>query len=87
MIHVVLQIVLNLIGSFESGAESEMECVHDDPTWESSVEGLEILRPFVPLVLDYLSGAIKKKQLKQGDIDRNSSIQIEFEVLSRYQCG
>ena len=87
VIQVVLQIVLDLIGSFESGAESEMECVHDDPTWESSVEGLEILRPFIPLVLDYLSGAIKRKQLKQGDVDRNGSIQLEFEVLSRYQRG
>lgn len=88
VVNVILQITLNLTGDAfvtrqegeecgEEFEEGEMEVDSVKESHKPCAESLELIKPFVPSLLKYLSGAIRRSSTKD-------CLQLEFDVLSRF---
>ena len=88
--HTILELTLNLIKGEEEEEEFEndnedgfVNHTEDDsfPLEDSPPLGLELVKHFVPILLQYLSSVIKNKIKHQNKAEEN--LQLEFDVLSR----
>ena len=78
----ILELTLNLIKPLKEDTSEEQEI--DEEEEEVIMEmsepfefGLDLLRPFMPTLLSYLSSVIRDKKYKEG------KVQLEFNLLSR----
>ena len=89
--HTILELTLNLIKGEEE--EEEFENDNEDgfvnhtvddciPLEDPSPLGLELVKHFVPILLQYLSSVIRNNSKQQSKVEDN--LQLEFDVLSRY---
>lgn len=78
----ILELTLNLIKPLkeDTSEEQEMDEEEEEVIMEMSEPfefGLDLLRPFMPTLLSYLSSVIRDKKYKEG------KVQLEFNLLSR----
>ena len=80
---VILELVLHLMGQKlpdESNEDDHTSQLNVSLPQESHTLGLEILKPFMPMLLQYITTVITRKSNKRASEEGSS--QLEFEVLS-----
>ena len=80
---VILELVLHLMGQKlpdESNEDDHTSQLNVSLPQESHALGLEILKPFMPMLIQYITTVITRKSNRRANEEGGS--QLEFEVLS-----